>query len=83
VDQLAQRARAEALALEAGKRAAPRDAADFGADVLQIVLADRLGDVLDRGAERARPRKGIALGLGSAVISSPRNQLVSRPRLKT
>src|SRR6266851_1126678 len=63
-DQLAQRARAEALALESGEGPAARDATHFGPDVLEIVLADRLGDVLDRGAEGARPRKGIALGLG-------------------
>src|SRR2546425_11364401 len=61
-DQLAQRARAEALALEAGEGPAARDATHFGADGLEGVLPDRLGDVLDRGAEGNRPRKGIALG---------------------
>src|SRR5439155_12126997 len=63
-DQLAQRARAEPLALEAGEGPAARDATHFGADVLEIVLADRLSDVLDRDAEGDRPRKGIALGFG-------------------
>ena len=64
VDQIAQRPRAEALAFEPGERAAARDAADFGTDVLQIVFADRLGYVLDGGAERAGPREGIARGFG-------------------
>ena len=64
VDQIAQRPRAEALAFEPGERAAARDAADFGTDVLQIVFADRFGHVLDGGAERAGPREGIARGFG-------------------
>src|SRR4029077_6743455 len=64
VDQLAQRAGAEALALEAGERASPRDATDFGAHPLEVVLADRLGDVLDRCAEWCAPGKRVALNLG-------------------
>src|SRR5439155_3310177 len=64
VDQLAQRTRAETMALEAGERAAAGDATDFGADVLEIVFADRFGDVLDRGAEGTRPGERIALRLG-------------------
>src|SRR5258705_762250 len=64
VDQIAQRPRAEALPFEPGERAAARDAAAFGTERLQIVFADRLGHVLDGGAERAGPREGIARGLG-------------------
>ena len=64
MDQLAQRAGAEALAFEAGERASSRDAADFGAHPLEIVLADRLGDVLDRRAEWRAPGKRVALNLG-------------------
>src|SRR5438105_7503943 len=57
MDQLAQRTRAEALAFETREGPASGDLADLGAHTLEIVLADRLGDILDSGGQRSGPRK--------------------------
>src|SRR2546426_12116415 len=53
-DQLAQRARAEALALEAGEGPAARCAAYFGPDGFERLFADRLSDLRGRDLERGR-----------------------------
>src|SRR5207237_7351298 len=63
-DQLAQRPHAEPLAVEARERPASGDLADLGAHTLEIVLADRFGDILDRGGQRSGPWKGITFRLG-------------------
>ena len=65
MDDLAQRARPEPLPFQAGERAPPRNPTRFRADLLEIVLTHRLGDVLNRGAQGPRPRVRVALGFGT------------------
>ena len=53
---------AEPTPLETGENAPAGDLLHFRAHALQVVLAHRLGDVLERGAERLLPGKGIEIG---------------------
>src|SRR3989442_1391653 len=64
MQQVRHAAHAEPTPLETGEDAPAGDLLYFRAHALQVVLAHRLGDVLERGAERLLPGKGIALSLG-------------------
>src|SRR5439155_11532131 len=82
VHQLAQRSGAEPPAFEPGERAPSRNAADLGAHLLQIVLADRLGDILDGVTEWPAPGKGIALHLGKRRDLVPPEPALREPEVE-
>src|SRR5579885_2648928 len=82
VHHVGEAAHAQAPGLEAAHRVASGDPLDLGAHPRQVVLAHRLGDVLNRGVERHGPRERVAGRLGKERDLVAREQARGEPQVE-
>src|SRR5439155_8960643 len=82
VQQVRHTPHAQPAAPETGEDAPAGDLLHLRTHALEVVLAYRLGDVLERGAERLLPGEGIALRLGQERDLVAREPAVREPEVE-